>query len=184
MNPPRYILEHHFTASGLVVSHDHILLLNHNRIGAWVPPGGHIESAEMPEQTVIREILEETGVIVDVLSMPLPETGDVEAFFLSSPFYVQSVLAIENGQRYYHVDMAYLCRPSPDNKLNEAGLPLLTVNQEASEVAWVPLDDLSGRKLAKNVNEALSLLADPALVDRFSRVAWQGGSAEREQLKR
>jgi 8-oxo-dGTP pyrophosphatase MutT (NUDIX family) len=184
MNPPRYLLEHHFTASGLVVSHGHILLLNHTRIGAWVPPGGHIESAEMPEQTVMREILEETGVLVDVLSTPSPETGDVEAFFLASPFYVQSVLAIENSQRYYHVDLAYLCRPSAGNKVDEVGLPLLTVNQEASEVAWVPLDDLSGLKLAKNVNEALSLLSDGSLVQRFSRVAWQGGAHEKDQLKR
>ena len=90
-------LPHHFTASGIVVCHDHILLVNHKRIGAWVPPGGHIEPDEMPEETVVREILEETGVAVEVLSEPLPQTAGDEAFFLASPLYVQSVLAIEKG---------------------------------------------------------------------------------------
>lgn len=184
MNPPRYLIEHHFTASGLIVCCDHVLLLDHKRIGAFVPPGGHIESAEMPEQTVVREIFEETGVSVDVLSRPVPETADVEAFFLATPLYVQSVLAVEDGQRFYHVDLAYLCRPSSSNKFNELGLPILTNSDESSEVVWVPLADLGQLKLAKNVKEALALLSEQPLLQDFTRVAWHGGALGKDQLKR
>jgi 8-oxo-dGTP pyrophosphatase MutT (NUDIX family) len=151
-------LTHHFTASGLVLCANHILLVNHKRIGAWVPPGGHVEPDEMPEETVVRELLEETGLHVEVLSPALPDTGDEEAFFLSSPLYMQSVLAIEKSERFYHVDMAYLCRPTADNEFDSQGLPLIAGNPEVKEARWVPRARVGELPLAKNVAEALSLL--------------------------
>src|SRR5437879_6339782 len=91
-------LPHHFTASGLVIAQGCVLLVNHQRIGAWVPPGGHIEPLEMPDETAVREILEETGVLVEILGTAQPPSQDAEAFFLPAPLYLQSVLAIEAGE--------------------------------------------------------------------------------------
>jgi 8-oxo-dGTP diphosphatase len=182
MNPRRYLLPHHFTASGLVFCRGRVLLINHKRIGGWVPPGGHIEATEMPEQTVVREILEETGVSVEVMSEPAPETGDVEAFFLANPIYVQSVLAVEEGERFYHVDLAYLCRPHVGNTLDENGLPLLSNSEESEEVQWVPLAELGTLTLAKNVKEALDVASLEQATARFTRVAWH--SADIDKLKR
>jgi 8-oxo-dGTP pyrophosphatase MutT (NUDIX family) len=164
-------LPHHFTASGIVVCRDHILLVNHKRIGAWVPPGGHVEPEEMPEETVVREILEETGVAVEVLSEPVPDTGDSEAFFLATPFYVQSVLAIEGGQEFYHLDLAYLCRPAAANQLDARGLPVLNGNQEVKEARWIERASAGRLILAKNVQQALDTLENVGVVSRFSRVA-------------
>src|SRR5690349_704299 len=136
MIPSHHGLPHHFTASGIVIDQGHILLVNHKRIGAWVPPGGHIEDNEMPEETVVREILEETGLLVEICGKPKVQTGDRDAFFLSSPLYVQSVLAIEAGERFYHVDLAYLCRPKRVGE-DPPGLPLLQHNPEVKEARWV-----------------------------------------------
>ncbi|MBY0359029.1 MAG: NUDIX domain-containing protein [Candidatus Obscuribacterales bacterium] len=153
----RLQLPHHFTASGLVIWQNHVLLVNHKRIGAWVPPGGHIELDELPEETLKREIFEETGILVEIISPARPISDDPEAFFLAQPFYLQSVKATEKGSDYYHIDLAYLCRPlqnPPDDNLT---LPEIKSNHEVKEARWVNLDELDGIKLAKNVLEALDL---------------------------
>lgn len=38
-----------------------IFLVRHRKAGDWIPPGGHIESDELPLQTVKREMSEELG---------------------------------------------------------------------------------------------------------------------------
>lgn len=161
-------LTHHFTASGLVIEQEHILLVNHKRIGAWVPPGGHIEVDELPDETVVREIQEETGLTVEIISTPSPKTGDPEAFFLHNPVYVQSVLAIEGGERFYHVDLAYLCRPVQASE--KGSLPLLNSSPEVKESRWVRVSEVDKMPLAKNVREALDfLLANQTLMNALKR---------------
>jgi ADP-ribose pyrophosphatase YjhB (NUDIX family) len=76
MKSPRHQIPSHFTASGIVIEQGHLLLVNHRRIGAWVPPGGHIEADELPEECAAREILEETGVEVEIISRPSPQNDD------------------------------------------------------------------------------------------------------------
>lgn len=75
----------HFTASGLVSdSRGRFLLHFHPKLGIWLPPGGHIEENEEPQDAVLREIREETGLECRIISQdtqaqqfitPLPETG-------------------------------------------------------------------------------------------------------------
>ena len=50
-----------------VICGDEILLINRNKppfMGLWNAVGGHIEEGETPEQSAIREIKEESGLIV------------------------------------------------------------------------------------------------------------------------
>lgn len=151
-------LKHHFTASAMIICKEHILLVNHKRIGAWVPPGGHIEEDELPEETLHREIMEEVGIAVDIWSESRPKTDDQEAFFLAQPLYVQSVKATEKGTDFYHVDLAYLCFPVSGQLEDERGLPRLKSNHEVKEARWVNFDELAELKLAKNVPEAIALV--------------------------
>lgn len=60
-------------AGGVVLRGDSSVLLVRYRSGAWAFPKGHVESGETPEQTAVREVQEETGVLATVLA-PLPDT--------------------------------------------------------------------------------------------------------------
>lgn len=51
----------HLVAYCCVTDGDHILLVHHRKAGLWLPPGGHVDPGETPQQTAQREIHEELG---------------------------------------------------------------------------------------------------------------------------
>ena len=59
-------MKRHFTVTGFV-SVDGKTALHWHKFGMWLPPGGHIEADEDPVQAVLREVLEETGMEVEVV---------------------------------------------------------------------------------------------------------------------
>jgi 8-oxo-dGTP pyrophosphatase MutT (NUDIX family) len=54
----------HFTVAVFVVWEGKVLLHLHRKLGMWLPPGGHIEKNELPNEAAVREVLEETGIRV------------------------------------------------------------------------------------------------------------------------
>ena len=57
-----------YTVTVFIVHQGKVLLVNHPRYDKWIPMGGHIELDEDPEQALYREIAEETGLPVTILS--------------------------------------------------------------------------------------------------------------------
>ena len=62
----------HITVKGIVVYHRRVLLLKRarpstNGLGYWELPGGGLEYGETPNQALIRELKEETGLQIDVV---------------------------------------------------------------------------------------------------------------------
>ena len=53
-----------YTAAGILVHDNKVLLVKHKKLGIWLNPGGHVEGDELPHQTAEREFFEETGVQV------------------------------------------------------------------------------------------------------------------------
>jgi ADP-ribose pyrophosphatase YjhB (NUDIX family) len=51
-----------WTVATFVVHRGRVLLLFHSKLGLWLPPGGHVEHGELPDEAAVREVLEETGV--------------------------------------------------------------------------------------------------------------------------
>lgn len=92
--------------------------------GKWSVPGGIVELGETPEQTVIRETKEETGLVVDN-----PVLIDV----------VSQVTLDENGKVKYHfVIIDYFVRLK-SGKLEAAS--------DAASLEWVPLDEVENKDL-------------------------------------
>lgn len=111
--------QRHFTASGYVAHEGRVLLHWHRKVQALLPPGGHIEPNEDPVETVLREIKEETGLVVEILSTGLPL--DVEYPTQVPPpetIMVEDIQDPEAGP-HQHIDLIYFCRlvgPAEDLK--------------------------------------------------------------------
>ncbi len=56
-----------FTVAVFVVHNDHVLLHPHRKLGIWLPPGGHIEPNELPDEAALREVEEESGLAVELV---------------------------------------------------------------------------------------------------------------------
>lgn len=61
-------MDHPKSVAGIIFSSDYsaVLLIKRRDVPVWAIPGGGIDASESPEDTVIREILEETGFTVKV----------------------------------------------------------------------------------------------------------------------
>ena len=100
--------------------HDgHVLLHWHPKVGAWLPPGGHIDENEDPVQAVLREVLEEAGVRAAIV----PTGPDLRLDYptqVSPPF----TILIEDiddpvAGFHQHIDLIYFCRlVGPSGPLN------------------------------------------------------------------
>ncbi len=86
----------------------------------WSLPKGHIEDGETAEQAAVREVAEETGIEGKVLS-PL---GTIDYWFVA-----------EN--RRVHKTVHHFLLEAVGGELSDEDI-------EVTEVAWVPLDELSG----------------------------------------
>jgi 8-oxo-dGTP diphosphatase len=124
-----------FTVGFYIVHGNRVLLVNHPRYQKWICPGGHIELDEDPEQALYREIAEETGLEVEILSTK-PDIEVPGTKFLLTPNHLD---IHEANSPHKHVALVYFAR----SKSGEAVL-----SDEHEEIRWftdVELDDVSNR---------------------------------------
>ena len=76
-----------FTITVFIVHENKALLVHHPRYDKWLPMGGHIELNEDPEETLYREIEEETGLEVEILSSK-PNIDSPGTKFILTPNYI------------------------------------------------------------------------------------------------
>jgi len=134
----------HFTATGIVFnSAKQILMIYHNKLQVWLPPGGHIEENELPDDAVIREIFEETGIKAEIISNKQELTiNDDNCKGLKRPFTVL-LENIECDWSHNHIDMIYIC-----TAINEE---LNIQKTEVSDIGWFSIGQIDELKTYKNV---------------------------------
>lgn len=103
----------HFTATTYVVNDGATLLHEHERLGKWLPPGGHVERDELPSEAARREVREETGLAVDLVAErddyrsetvePLPKPQHV---------HLADVNVHDGVVGHQHVDLVYYAEAS------------------------------------------------------------------------
>jgi len=93
----------------------------------WSLPGGAIEIYERPEDTVPREVKEETGL----------ETEIHRLLFWDQSFFFHNVL----NQAFNSIAFVFLCSPSTHpGKLKSKHLEI--DGEELEYAAWLPLDKI------------------------------------------
>ena len=130
-----------FTATTFVVRGHRTILLWHNKIGAWLPPGGHIDSGELPDEAALREVLEECGLTVELVETGR-SSGPLGAVrVLHSPWCIL-LEDIEPGHQ--HIDLIYVARTLDDAE------PRLD-RREAGRYRWCTVADLQGADIAEDI---------------------------------
>jgi 8-oxo-dGTP pyrophosphatase MutT (NUDIX family) len=107
----------------------------HRKLGRWLPPGGHIEDNELPDDAAVREVLEETGVRIVLvggrgLDVQSPRQLVLPAGMQLEPIY----------PGHEHVDLVYFAVPEPDDATAAHIDPVLA---ERDRVSWLNLDALA-----------------------------------------
>jgi len=122
-------MSRHFCSSVFVINplNKKILLVKHNMFDKWVQPGGHIEDDEVPEETAVREVYEETGIKISLLGERFPREDD-----FIKPLGIQKNRTLKGNT---HVDIIYAGIP---NNIEAE----LVLSEESTGIGWFSRDEL------------------------------------------
>ena len=109
----------HFTSTGYIVSKGSVLLHWHPNVKAFLPPGGHVEINEDPVEAVLREVKEETGLLVEIINSELPIESSYPAQIPPPITIMIEDITDADGSIHQHIDFIYFCRPITDVILDE-----------------------------------------------------------------
>ncbi|TSC56583.1 MAG: NUDIX hydrolase [Parcubacteria group bacterium Greene0714_21] len=122
-----------WTVVAYVVYQNKVLFVFHKELQKWLPLGGHIELSEDPDQALVREVEEESGIQeLEVLATkPDIKVDAVERKFLYTPAYVD-IHTI--NEKHRHIGLVYFLRA----KTNVIRL----AEQEHTEIRWLTEEEL------------------------------------------
>ena len=113
----------------IILKRNRVLLVERGKsplIGYWSLPGGALETGEQLHQGIRREVLEETGLVIEPLRV-------VTIF--------ERILRDQKGKPEYHfVLIDYLCRVTGG---------MLRAGDDVSRVAWVPRQSLDQYRITE-----------------------------------
>jgi 8-oxo-dGTP pyrophosphatase MutT (NUDIX family) len=131
--PPGQLLRH-FTVAVFVVHHERVLLHYHRKLGKWLPPGGHIEDNELPDDAAVREVREETGIRARLVGGRGLAIDDPRQLVVPAGIQVENIYP-----GHQHIDLVYFARPDPDDVRAAEVDPRLA---ESDQVGWYAAVDL------------------------------------------
>lgn len=124
----------------MIIENNRILLVErgHEPLkGYWSLPGGAVETGERLEAALGREVREETGLEVEVVTL-------IETF--------ERIMTDAEGRTEYHfVLMDYLCRPVGG---------VLCAADDASQCEWFAPDEIAGLRITEGTPAVISKAFD------------------------
>jgi ADP-ribose pyrophosphatase YjhB (NUDIX family) len=152
-----------FTVATFVVWRDRVLLLLHPKLKRWLPPGGHVEPNELPDEAAVREVREETGVEVRLI-------GE-RALDVASPRQLvrpEGVQLEDIAPGHQHIDLVYFAVPI------DAGREPPPIHAADTLAGWHALADLG----ALGADEEIRRWAHRAVHTVRSRLAAESTGGE------
>lgn len=137
------------TAAGYIFHQNKLLLIHHAKLNMWLPPGGHIEPNEIPDDAVIREIEEETGIkaqIIDALPSVVPQPIQGVKRQTAVPFYTN----VHSVGDHDHYGACYLCVADSDK---------VRLTNESKSYRWLSREEVKSDKSIREDIRAIALVA-------------------------
>lgn len=120
----------HFVVCAYIIHDNKVLLIHHKKHSKWLPPGGHIEENETPDEALHREIKEEIGIEIETLQNNILNAKGSTKKELAIPFYIN----VHNVGDHDHCCFFYLCKPLT-NKIK-------IKKDEINDAKWFSKEDL------------------------------------------
>ena len=128
------------SAYGIIKHGDKILLVNTRSSGKWFFPGGEVEIGESLEDAIKREVMEETGIEIEVEKFLTFK----QTYFYYDPF----------DQAFQNYAFFYICKPKTFNLSEENQVEF----DEAEKPEWVEFNKLTKNDFQPPANEIFQLL--------------------------
>jgi ADP-ribose pyrophosphatase YjhB (NUDIX family) len=139
VRPPGEVLRH-FTVAVFVVDAGRVLLHFHRRLGRWLPPGGHVEADELPDDAARREVEEETGLVVRLVGSRGLPVDEPRQLVLPAGVQVESIYP-----GHEHIDLVYFAVPAGP------GQPIAVEYQQRDRVGWYGLGQLAALGASREI---------------------------------
>lgn len=128
-----------FTVATFVVHAGSVLLLLHRKLGMWLPPGGHIEPGELPDEAALREVLEEAGLPARLVPEPSVHVPGPRPLARPEGIQLERIAA-----DHEHIDLIYFAVPVGDAAISGNA-------DEGEHAGWYGLDALTGMGVTAEV---------------------------------
>lgn len=101
-----------FTAAAYIIYEDKVLLRYHEKYHRWLGPGGHVELDQDPVETVHKEVMEEVGLEVEIISdavknFPRQENDFSEDYDIPTPLFINRHRISDSHE---HIGLIYAAR--------------------------------------------------------------------------
>lgn len=140
-----------FAVAVFVVDQGRVLLLYHAKLAKWLPPGGHIEPNELPDEAAVREVWEEAGIRVQLVGEKALPISEPRQLVIPRGVQLEKI-----APDHEHIDFVYFAVPVDGTELKP--------NQEATEIGWFDAQALARLPLTDEIRQwtrkALAELGD------------------------
>ena len=102
-----------FTASVYIIENQKVLLLFHQKLQKWLPPGGHVETNETPSESAKREVKEETGLEIEFIPQENLLINCWNAKSIERPYLclLEDIPPYQQTPAHQHIDFIYVAKP-------------------------------------------------------------------------
>ena len=119
----------YYRVGAIIIEDNHVLMIKSDSVDYLYSIGGTVNHGEMSENTVLREVQEETGVEYEI----------------ERPVFVYENIFNENGKEFHGVELFFLMKPRGTRE----GLVCKSRGMDGAKkhLHWLPLGEIAGAKL-------------------------------------
>ena len=138
------------TVNGFVFKGNKVLLIYNPKYQMWLGVGGHIDSGMTPDEQLLKEVKEEVGLDVEILSTGQEiEVSDNALRSAALPFYAD----VHNVGDHNHYAQYYVCVPSNPSQ------EVVPDNREVAKYSWFTESEVEANQEIKKTTKAIVRVA-------------------------